>query len=156
MTSLVDERSKLARDRWTREDELINHRLQWLGVTQGLLFASYSLSFQLVSEKKEALERAALLHKIDVLQIALPLAGIAISAFILLGVLAALLAMYLIRQDALAENIPKVELPGVRWFTTMLGWSAAAAVPIVFGLAWIFILKPQLAYGLGLIATPVY
>ncbi len=152
----IEDRSKVARDRWTREDELINHRLQWLGVTQGLLFASYSLSFQLVSERKEALERSALLHKIDVLQITLPLAGIFISAFILLGVLAALLAMYYIRKDALAENVPKVNLPGVRWFTTMLGWSAAAAVPIIFVLAWILILEPQLAYNMGLIAKPVY
>ena len=32
-----------ARERWVHEDILINHRLTWLGVTQGLLFYSFGL-----------------------------------------------------------------------------------------------------------------
>lgn len=38
------------RELYVHEDELINHRMTWLGVTQTLLFAAYGVAIQEKSE----------------------------------------------------------------------------------------------------------
>lgn len=48
MSSTRDQTEDL-REKWTHEDDLINHRITWLFVSQTLLFAGYGLLLQVRS-----------------------------------------------------------------------------------------------------------
>ncbi len=102
---------------WAREDELINHRLNWLGVSQGLLLTGYGVS---------VMHFAKLSHSIA-------LAGLVTSGLIFVGVCAALLAMYYIQNDGPEEDKKHF---GIRGITTILGWISAAGLPLTFFLVW--------------------
>lgn len=108
------------RDHWKQEDELINHRVSWLGVTQGLLFAAYGLS-----------------GTADIRGL-LAWAGLLTSALAFFGLCAALLAMHFIHQDGPSDEKRHF---GVRHFTTVAGWAAAAGIPLVFFVIWLLILR---------------
>ncbi len=110
--------SEQKRELWRHEDELINHRLNWLGVTQGLLFAGYVLATEKGIEK--------------VLNL-LAIAGLLTSGLILVGVCAALISMHFIHKDGPEEEKHHF---GVRRFTTYSGWFSAAGIPLIFFAIW--------------------
>lgn len=107
------------REQWTHEDNLVNHRLMWLILSQGLLFTAYGT----LSTAK---------HKW--LVIGFPVFGMA--AVIGISIFAALDSTAAIRRqyeqaglNALCSLVPSSR-------TGHRGAGAAQALPFVFGALW--------------------
>lgn len=118
------------REQWVHEDEVINHRMMWLILSQGLLFTAYgTLS-------------GARLHW---LVYGFPFFGIAVAALIRVSILSAIAAADVVRkrfdESGLADLCPLVPDPGHgargRW--------AAKGLPFVFGTLWILALAGSVA-----------
>jgi hypothetical protein len=113
------------REQWTHEDNLVNHRLMWLILSQGLLFTAYG-----------TLSTA----KLHWLVFGFPFFGMAVSAVIGISIFAALAAIdevnKLYEQAGLAALCPLS--PGRR--TGNRGKLAAQALPFVFGALWLLAL----------------
>lgn len=104
---------------WQQENELVNHRLSWLGTTQSFLFAGVVFSHQFDFD----IGRGVAIF------------GMATSAVIFIGTLAAVIAQLII---ALAQ--PKNRF-GVSWITTAMGWSSAILIPLLFVFGWGYLFK---------------
>lgn len=109
------------REQWTHEDNLVNHRLMWLILSQGLLFTAYGT----LSTAK---------HKW--LVIGFPVFGMAVAAVIGVSIFAALDATAAIRKqfDEAGLNALCSIAPTTR--TGHRGKWAAQALPLVFGALW--------------------
>lgn len=118
-----------ARDMWVHEDQLINHRIQWLCITQGLLFTAYSLSFQLPEAVHNT--NASFQDFITVL----PAAGVWISLLALAGILSAVMAMGFVYVRSPWKR------PGVTWTATVGGLVCAIGIPIMFSFVWLKVMK---------------
>jgi hypothetical protein len=110
------------REQWTHEDNLINHRLMWLILSQGLLFTAYG-----------TLSTA----KLHWLVLGFPFFGMVVSAVIGVSIFAALAAI-----DELSAQYESASLhalgdlwPGRRHL--LRGKLAAQALPFVFGALWL-------------------
>jgi len=114
------------RERWIHETDLINHRLNWLGISQGLLFTAYGLVA--TNTNPNVQDRA------DQLLEYIARAGLTLAAVILLGVFAAHVAMALIFYDS--REKPNWNMFGVRWYTTAIGALTALSIPLVFAALW--------------------
>jgi len=121
-----------ASERWRQEDNLINHRMTWLGITQGLLFTGYAATFQLTDAPWHSKENYDLFLRL------LPSAGIWISIFVFIGICAAFCAMIIIYRRSPMKHF------GVKWYTTVIGWACAACIPLVFIFVWLKLLKSTL------------
>ena len=119
--------SKEGREKWVHEDLLINHRLTWLGVTQGLLFAALGVAVHEAGSSNTQPLPKLLIGGI-------PLIGLISSLLIFVGVLGAIVAMVKIRR----VFFPDKEL-GVSNVTTMLGWTCALGLPTAFVFSWIWV-----------------
>jgi hypothetical protein len=113
------------REQWTHEDNLINHRLMWLILSQGLLFTAYG-------------NLSTARHKW--LVIGFPLFGMAVAAVIAISIFAALDASVAIRTqyreaglDALCTLSPVSK-------TVHRGRWAAQSLPFVFAALWMLAL----------------
>ena len=116
---------------WDDENNLINQRLTWLGVFEGLLFTTYGFIFSADPEKvDEALRKQ--------LEMMIPLFGLATSLLILLGVLAAMIAQCILSKCGEVKWGKKKSL-GVNCVTTVMGWVCAGGLPLSFAIAWVFI-----------------
>jgi len=118
-----------ARELWTHEDHLINARVQWLCVTQGLLFAAYGLSFQL----PESVVKGSAQFKEFITVV--PAAGAWISLLAFVGILSAFFAMALIYRGSPWDR------PGVSLTTTIGGAACALGIPIMFGAIWLKVMQ---------------
>jgi hypothetical protein len=110
------------REQWTHEDNLVNHRLMWLILSEGLLFTAYgTLS-------------TANLHW---LVFGFPFFGMAVAAVIGVSIYAALAATDEIeeRYDAAGLNALCSLTPSRR--TGNRGKWAAQSLPFVFGALWV-------------------
>ena len=110
------------REQWTHEDNLVNHRLMWLILSQGLLFTAYG---------------TLNIDKHRWLVIGFPLFGMAVAAVIGISIFAALGASRAIESayeraglDNLCHLTP--QSPGGH-----RGNWAAKALPFVFGTLWL-------------------
>ncbi len=110
------------REQWTHEDNLVNHRLMWLILSQGLLFTAYGT----LSTAK---------HKW--LVIGFPFFGMVVAAVIGVSIFAAIDATASIRRhydeqglDKLCSLVPDSK-SGHR------GKWAAQALPFVFAALWL-------------------
>lgn len=122
-----------AREKWVHEDDLINHRLSWLGVTQGLLFAA--LGFAL--HEQSALSNDAgppMSPLLKLLVNYLPYLGLLTSTLIFIGVLGATIAMIRIKR------IYGLDQYGISLLTTAMGWTCALGLPVSFVIAWVLVL----------------
>lgn len=117
-----------ARERWKHEDLQINHRLNWLGLSQFLLFSFYY--FTLLAGGRSLLKFRFLLDY-------LPLLGIALCISIFIGIVAAFASVYFVDADSPTE-FPKHF--GVRTPATLVSWGCAAVIPILFFNMWVFVL----------------
>lgn len=113
------------REQWTHEDNLVNHRLMWLILSQGLLFTAYG-----------TLTTA----KLSWLVFGFPFFGMAVSAVIGVSIFAALAAIDEVNRqyqeaglNALCRLSPGRQI-GNR------GKLAAQALPFVFGALWLLAL----------------
>ncbi len=126
---------RLLREHWTHEDDLINHRVSWLILSQGLLFASYSIFIQLPAPQYTA--------KVQYLVKYLPLMGLGISLFFTYGIYAALSAMDDIKDryqcSGFDESLAPLYPSKSRLFQGKL---PARIMPFLFVILWLIALLP--------------
>ena len=113
------------REQWTHEDNLVNHRLVWLILSQGLLFTAYG-----------TLSTA----KLHWLVFGFPFFGMAVSAVIGVSIFTALAAIEEVnrRYDEAGLNALLPLSPGRK--TGNRGDLASRALPFVFGALWLLAL----------------
>lgn len=110
------------REQWTHEDNLVNHRLMWLILSQGLLFTAYGT----LSTAK---------HKW--LVIGFPFFGMAVAAVIGVSIFAAIDATAAIRRHYESAGLDRIcNLTPVSR-TGHRGKWAAQSLPFVFGALWV-------------------
>jgi len=126
--TIGDWTQKDALECWQHEDQLVNHRLQWFGVIQGLLFTAYGLSFRIDPTQHPNSEK--LTHFLTIV----PWAGFATCIVVLIGVVAAFSAMQVIKVQS------KVSKLGIHPVTRAMGMVAAVCLPIVLGTAWLLMI----------------
>jgi len=123
VTKLPDwELYRALREQWTHEDNLVNHRLMWLILSEGLLFTAYG-----------TLSTA----KMHWLVFGFPFFGMAVAAVIGVSIYAALAATEEItrRYDEAGLNALCSLTPSRR--TGSRGRWAARLLPFVFGALWV-------------------
>ena len=118
------------REQWTHEDNLVNHRLMWLILSEGLLFTAYGT----VSSAK--------LHW---LVFGFPFFGIAVAALIGVGIFTAYAATAEIRRTFDAAGLERLSrlTPDIR--SAHRGQWAAQGLPFVFGAFWMLALAGSIA-----------
>ncbi len=118
------------REQWTHEDDLVNHRLMWLILSEGLLFTAYGT----VSSAK-----------LQWLQFGFPFFGIAVAALIGVGIFTAYAATDDVRRTYDAAGLGQVcrLTPDARF--AHRGQWAAKGLPFVFGAFWLLALGGSLA-----------
>lgn len=109
------------REQWTHEDNLVNHRLMWLILSQGLLFTAYGT----ISTAK--------LHW---LVFGFPLFGMAVAALIGVSIYAALAATEAIGRQYEAAGLQALCSLSPGQHDGLRGKLAAQALPFVFGALW--------------------
>ena len=110
------------REQWTHEDNLVNHRLMWLILSEGLLFTAYG-----------TLSTA----KLHWLVFGFPFFGMAVAAVIGVSIFAALAATEEISQQYEAAGLAKLcSLTPSKHIGSRGRW-AAQALPFVFGALWL-------------------
>jgi hypothetical protein len=151
-------RYKAARDYITHEDSLINNRLTWLLVSQGLTFSAFSALFKPISDiivhlhgdhclpEKAVISLQETMDFLEGLQFILSFLGLCISVISFLGVQAAVRAIRKVSGDY-EEVSKKAELPG------LIGGGSEDAhnfgilyprgIPIVLFFAWLFVILIQ-------------
>jgi uncharacterized membrane protein len=115
------------------EHELINRRLTWLFTSQTVLFAAYGIALR----SNEPQGNHAFLRVTAII-------GALIAGLILLGVVAAILAKFTAWKDYKAID-PNAQF-GVRPWITCLGFAPDVLLPVIFGLAWIYIFQKAPSY----------
>ena len=115
------EKEKLARDRWWHEDNLINHRLNWLLTAQIALFAGYGWIIEKITETGHDL----LLYGHFVWLF--PLFGFISALAFLVSIISAIKV-----QTRIAAQFPEINFPVDKW-----EWVAPIVIPLLFLLAWI-------------------
>ena len=116
------------------EDGLVNHRLTWLLAGQPLLFLAYATAATVKQGQTEKLlsedARQATLFWI-------PIAGIALSAAVWIGVWGAVLALMVLRN----RRDAKIRHAGISDFTTFLGLVPPVAIPPTLIVVWWFLIR---------------
>jgi len=110
------------REQWTHEDNLVNHRLMWLILSEGLLFTAYG-----------TLSTA----KLHWLVFGFPAFGMAVSAVIAVSIYAALDATEEIRQRYEAAGLDRLCRLTPSESVDRRGAWAPRALPFVFGALWV-------------------
>lgn len=113
------------REQWTHEDNLVNHRLMWLILSQGLLFTAYG---------------TIATAKLHWLAFGFPVFGMAVSAVIGVSIYAALAAI-----DEVARQYERAGLNALCSLSpgrdrARRGKLAAQTLPFVFGALWLLAL----------------
>jgi len=108
------------REKWTHEDNLINHRLGWLLTSQTILFAGYGV---LLQKQQIPQERVSFMLTL------IAGLGAVTSALLLLSVVAAIVALF-----ALRKCNQKLNPDGIAF---LLGIVTPIGLPLVFFVAWI-------------------
>jgi hypothetical protein len=110
------------REQWTHEDNLVNHRLMWLILSEGLLFTAYG-----------TLSTA----KLHWLVVGFPFFGMAVAAVIGVSIFAALAATEEISEQYEAAGLNELCSLTPSRRTGNRGKWAAQALPFVFGALWL-------------------
>ena len=117
-----EDQYKRLRDKWEHEDEVINHRLTWLLVSQTILFAGWGALLEMAQTTQNAEKIGRLIQWV-------PFFGILTSLLILVSIVAATVAMvHLKSQNASIQADPKA----TKW-----GLFAPIGLPVVFIAAWV-------------------
>jgi hypothetical protein len=116
------EHYRALREQWTHEDNLVNHRLMWLILSQGLLFTAYG-----------TLSTA----KLHWLVIGFPFFGIAVAAVIGFSIFAALAATGEIKRRFDATRLGELCSLNPSNRSGSRGKWAAQLLPFVFGALWL-------------------
>jgi len=117
------------REQWTHEDTLVNHRMSWLIVSEGLLFTAYG---------------AQSARPLSWLTLGFPFFGIVVAVLIGVGIYTAMAATDEIkRQFHLAGLADLCPLAPSNHIAHRGRW-AAKAMPFVFGAMWLLALLGRL------------
>ena len=148
---------ELLLSKWLHEDELINHRLTWLTVSQTLLFTVYSALYYAAAtvhtailqhpQADDRLHNAnKLLARIEEVIHIVPFIGFWVSLLILIAVIAAVFAMGILKsQHNEAIQIPPAEIAkhfgwhrlGISDATTLFGLAPPVIIPMIFLYVWL-------------------
>lgn len=110
------------REQWTHEDNLVNHRLMWLILSQGLLFTAYgTLTFD---------KHLWLIY-------GFPVFGMAVAAVIGVSIFAALDSSRAIEAEYRRAGLDSLCHLTPQSSTGYRGNWAAKALPFVFGTLWL-------------------
>jgi hypothetical protein len=120
------------REKWTREDDLINHRLSWLIYAEGLLLTAYGVLLGVTDQSKFFLKAEKLISLFPVL-------GIVISLVIGLAVCAAISAQTQLNRRQLTKPAEQRYDLRVHGGLTLLGYVPPIVFPIFFVIVWIVI-----------------
>lgn len=110
------------REQWTHEDNLVNHRLMWLILSQGLLFTAYG---------------TLTIDKHRWLVYGFPLFGMAVAAVIGISIFAALDASRAVEQAYLRAGLDRLCPLVPQSASGHRGNWAAQALPVVFATLWL-------------------
>ena len=110
------------REQWTHEDNLVNHRLMWLILSQGLLFTAYG---------------TLTIDKHRWLVIGFPAFGMAVAAVIGISIFAALDSSRAIETAYRKSGLERLCHLVPQSATGHRGNWAAKALPFVFGTLWV-------------------
>lgn len=113
------------REQWTHEDNLVNHRLMWLILSQGLLFTAYG-----------TLSTA----KLHWLVFGFPFFGMAVSAVIGVSIFAALAAIDEVNRQYEEAGLNALCGLSPGRSTGNRGKLAAQSLPFVFAALWLLAL----------------
>lgn len=116
------------RKKWVHEDNLINQRLNWLLMTQTILFAAYGL---LLGATDKGIKADDIAKKIDSAVNIIPWIGISVSSLIFLGIVGAVGAMCVLKKQ-----VHEMDLDVAKW-TTILGQATGLFLPLVFIVGWL-------------------
>jgi hypothetical protein len=109
------------REQWTHEDNLVNHRLMWLILSQGLLFTAYG---------------TLTIDKHRWLVYGFPVFGMAVAAVIGISISAALDSSRAIEAEYRRAGLERLCHLVPQSATGHRGNWAAKALPFVFGTLW--------------------
>jgi hypothetical protein len=131
---------KLIRARLEHEDGLIVNRLAWLMASQSFLFTAYAI---VLNGLATPAAQSILNHHARLIRL-IPFVGIASSALISAGILAAIRAMAWLRgqfrsrvPDEAALGLPPIQTPRS---ISMMGLAAPLILPGVFVVVWLYLL----------------
>lgn len=110
------------REQWTHEDNLVNHRLMWLILSEGLLFTAYG-----------TLSTA----KLHWLVFGFPFFGMVVAAVIGISIFAAIDATTYIQKQFDASSVSQLCHITPKSRRAKRGNWAAQALPFVFGGLWV-------------------
>ncbi len=110
------------REQWTHEDNLVNHRLMWLILSEGLLFTAYG-----------TLSTA----KMHWLVFGFPFFGMLVAAVIGVSIFAAIAATEYILEQFDASSVSQLCHITPKSRRAKRGKWAAQALPFVFGGLWV-------------------
>jgi hypothetical protein len=134
----------LIRARLEHEDGLIVNRLSWLMASQSFLFTAYAIVLNGLSS---ATTRSILDHHGRLIRL-IPVVGIASSALISAGIVAATRAMAWLRRqfrlrvpDEAALGLPPIQTPGP---IAAAGLAAPLILPVAFVAVWVYLLVTRL------------
>ena len=143
--------------KWIHEDELINHRLTWLMVSQTLLFTAYAaLYYADATAEAQCPGKATILKsKIEFSIFLLPWIGAFVSILIWTAVIAAIRALYILKDlhdkaiiippESQHEHYGYHRL-GISDRTIILGL-APCLIPFIFFLVWLLLIVSNYRYG---------
>lgn len=110
------------REQWTHEDTLVNHRVSWLILSEGLLFNAYRGQDQAAGHW---------------LALAFPAFGTLVAVLLGAGIYAALSATQEVRRQFDATGLADLCPLAPAGHLAQRGRWAARALPFVFGAMWV-------------------
>jgi uncharacterized membrane protein len=116
------------REKWVHEDDLLNHRVTWLLLSQTLLFAAYGVCLAAPTDPKFPQE-------IERLVAVIPLLGITLAV----AVSAAIASAYFAQKSLEHLAVEPLSVPSVH---NWVGHSSILVYPVFFILAWAIVLLP--------------
>jgi len=114
------------REKWVHEDDLLDHRVTWLLLSQTLLFAAYGVCLAAPTDPKFP-------QKIERLVAVTPVLGIALAV----AVSAAIAAAYFAQKSLQCLTLERLSVPGVH---NWVGHSSIVVYPVFFVAAWVTVL----------------
>lgn len=119
---------KALRDKWVHEDNVVNHRLTWLIVSQAMLMAAYGWS--LASQNQKTLK----------LLILIPIFGILFTLAIGASIIASVIAQNRITRFEGVESWPAQYRVDTYTPINWIGRLAAMSLPFFLFLVWLVVL----------------
>jgi hypothetical protein len=134
-----------ARTRWWHEDDLISQRLSWLLNAHAIVGAGYAwlrhrmaeVATEIAAQSDARLPLLAYRGQLSVLADALWWIGVCVSVFVLLGIVAAIVAQRRLARDYQARGYAFTL--GVSTATTDAGAAVAVALPLVCVAGWLLV-----------------